>query len=183
MKPKHVTLIAVIVAIAGHFSYRPAARGQDVKAAYDRADSFNRRTEGLIVGVAETPNFIEGSSKLWYRKSVKGGHEFAMVNAETRHKSAPFDHARLAASLTTAAGTPYSAHTLPFSEFRFSDDERAIEFSVQPARWTCTLADYRCTKTERPVPEGALRGVNGPVRGPHDPPTTEPKPSPNGRWA
>ena len=103
MKPKHVALIAVIVAIAGQLSYRPAAQGQDVKAAYDRADSFNRRTEGLIVGVAETPIFLEGSSKLWYRKSVKGGNEFVLVDAAAKTKAPAFDHARLAAALSAAA--------------------------------------------------------------------------------
>src|SRR4029450_7460100 len=115
MKPKHVALIAVIVAIAGQVSYRPAAQGQDVKAAYDRAESFNRRTEGLIVGVAETPVFVEGSSKLWYRKSVKGGNEFVLVDAAAKTKAPAFDHARLAASLSTAASGTYTAVTLPFA--------------------------------------------------------------------
>ena len=68
-----------------------------MKAAYDRAESFNRRTEGLVVGIAEPPNFLEGSSKLWYRKSVKGGNEFVLVDAVAKTKAPAFDHARLAA--------------------------------------------------------------------------------------
>ena len=111
MKPRHVTLIAVIVAIAGQLSYRPAAQGQDVKAAYDRAESFNRRTEGLVAGIAETPIFIEGSSKLWYRKSVKGGNEFVLVDAAAKTKTPAFDHARLAAALSAvASATVHGRH-------------------------------------------------------------------------
>ena len=70
MTSRDVTLIALTVLAVAQLSYRPAAQGDEVKAAYDRAESFNRRTEGLVTGVAEAPNFLEAPGKLWYRKSV-----------------------------------------------------------------------------------------------------------------
>ena len=81
---------------------------------------------------------------------------------------------------------------LPFSEFRFTDDEQAITFTAQDARWTCRVGGEgtdtkertdSCTKRNSPAPPpGALRGVNGPVRGPFDPPSAEPRRSPDGKW-
>src|SRR6187551_1287553 len=99
MKSRHVTLIALVAVAVGHLSYRPAAQSEDVKAAYDRAESFNRRTEGLVVGIPELPNFLEApGGKLWYRKSAKGGNEFVLVDAVAKTKAPAFDHARLAAA-------------------------------------------------------------------------------------
>ena len=114
MKSRHVTLVALIVTAVGYLSYRPAAQSDDVKAAYDRADSFNRRTEGLVVGLAEAPNFLEAPGKLWYRKSVTGGNEFVLVDAVAKTKAPAFDHARLAAGLNAAANGKYTAVTLRF---------------------------------------------------------------------
>ncbi len=69
MKLKHV--IWVIAAIAGvsQLASRTTAQGQDVKAAYDRAESLGRRTEGLALNVPDTPTWIENSTRFWYRKT------------------------------------------------------------------------------------------------------------------
>jgi hypothetical protein len=64
--------VAVIASVA-QFANQPAAQSQDVTAAYDRAESLNRRTQGLVVGEIQAMNFVPDSAKLWYRKSVTGG--------------------------------------------------------------------------------------------------------------
>src|SRR5262245_59390612 len=76
--------------------------GQGTIADYRRAATVNQQLTGLTVDVAQQPTWL-GSSRFWYRKSVKGGNQFVMVDAATVVKSAPFDHAQLAAALTTAA--------------------------------------------------------------------------------
>src|SRR6185295_11998714 len=110
--------------------------GQDVKALYDRMDSLNTRigggtTPSKVYNDTSTPTFIAGN-KLWYRKSVKGGFEFVLVDVTAATKAPAFDHARLATALsTTAAATPaYTAVTLPFQTLTFVDDMKAIEFQV-----------------------------------------------------
>ena len=135
--------------------------------------------------IGETHRFV-------YRKSVKGGHEFVMVDADTQQRRPAFDHARLAEALTKAGIADATALKLPFSEFRFTDDEQAITFTAQDARWTCrvgaegtdtTERANSCTRRDSPAPPpGALRGVNGPVRGPFNPPSAEPRRSPDGKW-
>ncbi|MGH9349082.1 MAG: prolyl oligopeptidase family serine peptidase [Vicinamibacterales bacterium] len=158
------------------------AAAQVARADYDRALAWRDTVTARVANLPEPASWIGETHRFVYRKAVKGGHQFVMADATTLQKRAAFDHARLAAALNATTGSSWTALTLPFNEVRFVDEARAIEFSIQPARWTCTLADYRCTTTEGPVPPGALRGVNGPVRGPHDPPSTGPKPSPDGRW-
>lgn len=158
------------------------ASAQVTGADYERALTLRDTREPGAVNLPGPATWIGETHRFVYRRTVKDGHEFVLVDADTLQKRPPFDHARLAAALSEAAGESYAERTLPFNEFRFADEERAIEFTEAGTRWTCVLADYRCTSTTPPVPEGALRGVSGPVRGPHSQRSPEPKRSPDGRW-
>jgi dipeptidyl aminopeptidase/acylaminoacyl peptidase len=165
MRNKLLVIAAVFVGIAASITLRPAAQGSDVKALYERAESFNRRTQNLVTGVVDTPVFLENSRTFWYRKSVKGGNEFVLVDPDTQTRKPPFDHEKLASALSTAANQTYTAVTLPFSVFTFVDDRRAIEFPIgvdggrgggrqgggrqggaATPRWKCTITDYVCTR-------------------------------------
>jgi hypothetical protein len=97
MKSMKRLLLALIAAVALIPAWLPA-QSQDVKAAYDRSESLNRRVQGLVYNVADSPTFIQGTTKLWYRRSVKGGNEFVLVDAAAKTKAPAFDHARLAAA-------------------------------------------------------------------------------------
>ena len=103
-----------------------SAEAQGTIADYRRAATVNQQLTGLTVDVAQQPTWL-GSTRFWYRKSVKGGNQFVLVDATTATKSAPFDHARLAASLTTTArpDSAYTAVRLPFQTFAFVSDGAA----------------------------------------------------------
>jgi dipeptidyl aminopeptidase/acylaminoacyl peptidase len=209
MKSRYVALIALLVMAVSLLSYRPAAQSplsDDVKALYDRADSFNRRTERLVVGFAEAPNFLEAPGKLWYRKSVNGGDEFVLVDAVAKTKGPAFDHARLAAGLNAASNGSYTAVTLPFTSFTFAADMQAIDFSIggtgrggagggrqgggrgpgaAPPQWHCTLTDYTCTRPAAPAAaqDQAAQGRGGPGRGGAGAPGDEAvRNSPDNKW-
>ena len=124
------------------------------------------------------------SNRFYYRKSVKGGSQFVIVDAATQQKRPAFDHTRLAATLSKNTGNSYTETTLPFSTFTFSDDEKSIDVTVDQDRWRCTLADYTCHTANPPAPaQGNLRGVNGPVREwPNTQESTRPRVSPDGKW-
>jgi dipeptidyl aminopeptidase/acylaminoacyl peptidase len=191
MKLKHV--IWVIAAIAGvsQLASRTTAQAEDVKAAYDRAESLGRRTEGLAYNVPANPTWIEKSTRFWYRKTVKGGNEFVLVDAATKIKAPAFDHAKLATALSTATSQTYTALELPFTTFDFVDKEQAIEFAVVPPgggragggggggrqgggapgatqpRYRCSLTDYTCARATG-TPQGqdaAGAGQGGQGRG------------------
>src|SRR5262245_58251384 len=132
-------LAAVLTPLSG--------QAQGTIADYRRAATVNRQLTGLTVDVAQQPTWL-GSARFWYRKSVRGGNQFVMVDAATAQKSAPFDHARLAAALTTAArpDSAYAAVRLPFTTFTLVNNDAAVEVDANNGRWRCTLADYACTR-------------------------------------
>ena len=127
--------------------------GQGTLADYERAQGLRKQFEGLALNLPGRVNWIEKTNRFWYRKSVKGGNEFVLVDAETLARHPAFDHEKLAASLSAATGEKYKALDLPFVSFAppfttltFVDNERAIEFVVSDNRWRCELTNYNCTK-------------------------------------
>jgi dipeptidyl aminopeptidase/acylaminoacyl peptidase len=154
---------------------RLIAQSTDVKADYDRANGLRNRVQDTIHDVAETPRWIDGTEKFWYRKAVKGGNAFVLVDPSGPSKGPAFDHARLAAALSAAAGGTYTAVTLPFNAITFVDDQRAIEFAIGGGgrggraggggrgggapgtggvRWRCTVTDYQCARIATASPAG-----------------------------
>jgi hypothetical protein len=117
---------------------------------YERAESLNRRTAGRIYNTVDRIAWLPGGQAFTYRKNVRGGFSFMLADVTTATKAAAFDHAKLAAALSSAAGAQYTAVTLPFAAFDFADNRRAIEFTTgdggPQARWRCTLADYVCAR-------------------------------------
>jgi dipeptidyl aminopeptidase/acylaminoacyl peptidase len=160
------------------------AVSQGVLADYERAFALRDKVQGKAVNLPDRANWIGKTSRFWYRKSVVGGNEFVLVDAETLAKRPAFDHERLATALSTVTGEKYSALKLPFQQITFANDEKSIEFSVADARWRCELADYSLKKL--PQEERERRGeitFNTGLPGPrYNFPRTDVKPSPDGKW-
>lgn len=143
---------------------------QGTQADYERANNLRTKFQNLAINIAERPSWIEGTSHFWYRKSVKGGNEFVLVDAETATKKPAFDHEKLAVALSAAANGKYTAVTLPFNSFTFVDkDERAIDFTAAGSTWRCELSDYSLKKTGA-APQGppGQRGRRGGGPAPND---------------
>jgi len=138
---------------------------QVTQADYERAAGLRTKFQGLTVNIVDRTNWIGKTNHLWYRKSVKGGYEFVIVDAETLAKKSAFDHEKLAAALSSATGKTYTAVTLPFMNLTFVDNEQGIEFVAEASRWKCTLAEYRCQK---------LGPAESPFGRPQDNPEEEP---------
>ncbi len=134
--------------------------GQGTLADYEKADSFNARTQGLVVGIAEAPTWIGDSNRFWYRTSVAGGHQFVLVNPAAGEKGPAFDHERIAASLSSVRGEAVTSVDLPFSRFRFEEDDGSIEFSLADSTWSCGLADYECENRGLSEGRGGRPGEN-----------------------
>jgi dipeptidyl aminopeptidase/acylaminoacyl peptidase len=148
-------------------------QGQSILDAYARFDSYADRLQNLAHNVPGAPSWLPDSSAFWYRKTGGGNAEFVLVDARAATKAPAFDHARLAASLSTAAGQKYTAGALPFTAIDFASGREAIEFSIgggggraggtaapaatAPVRWRCTLTDYTCAR----VTAGAGAGGGG----------------------
>src|SRR5215475_10897575 len=169
-----------------------SANAQGTQADYERATGLREKFQGLVAGAPERANWIEKTSHFWYRKSVKGGYEFVLVDAETLAKKPAFDHEKLAAALSESLPSGDEAITalrLPFNEFNFVDGERAIELNARGGPWRCDLTAYKCRKSDAPAfgrfggrggAPGALNGIPGPRY--NFPPPREANVSPDGKW-
>jgi dipeptidyl aminopeptidase/acylaminoacyl peptidase len=149
---------------------------QGTLADYERANSLRERFEGLVVDAMEAPNWIGETHRFWYRKSVLHGNQFVLVDAETLEQRPAFDHARLAAALSAARDTSYTAITLPFNRLTFQDDEATLEVIVADSIWRCDLASYAC-RGIRPAPQRRRFGFGFGQQRPEQ--TPEPKVSPD----
>jgi len=150
---------------------------QGTQADYERASNLQKKTQFLALNVVDRAGWIENTSRFWYRKTVKGGYEFIVVDAQTLVKRPAFDHQKLASSLSAASGEDYSPLNLPFMVLNFTSNEQAIEFEVGQDRWRCDLADYSCKKIG-----SVIRRPPGSPFAPRPVPPQTPRVSPDGQW-
>jgi len=148
---------------------------------YQRSMGLRDKYADLVTGTADAPRWIEQTNRFYYRRTVKGGHEWMLVDGTSHAKSPAFDHEKLAAGISTAASRKATAVSLPFTNFTFVDNGRAIEFTLStgtgggaatpagrggPATdvppWRCSLDNYSCRQQEpRAGRGGAGRGGRG----------------------
>jgi dipeptidyl aminopeptidase/acylaminoacyl peptidase len=166
---------------------------------YQRALDLREKYSKLTLHQPDELKWIEESDRFVYRRTVSGGHEFVLVDAEKQSQQPAFDHARLAAALNLALSAarasggggsgkandkPITPETLPFSSFKMDARDNALEFTLGTDVWRCLLASYTCSRHPVQQPQEAEdnddggydqtpRAING---------AEHPKPSPDGQW-
>jgi len=169
------------------------ALAQGTIADYQRAMGLREQYDGLTAGVPGPASWIDETTRFWYRRSVRGGNEFVVVDAATQEKRPAFDHVKLAEALNRAVEPeePYTPVTLPFNTISFVDKETAIEVTAGNAAWRCALNDYTCRPAERGgrggrggrgAAGGGRRGLPGPIRPEFEVNGAGPRRSPDGRY-
>ena len=191
-------LRALVVACLTCLPIEAAAQG--TLADYQRAMALRDRYQNLPVGLTDQTRWVPDTHKLVYRRTVPGGHEFMLVDADTQAKAPAFDHAKLADALSTALGRKVTGTELPFNDFTFTPDLRRIEFQLAPRPgaapapagppappWRCSLDSYSCAQESRAAGRGGRGGrggggLSGPVRAEFDVNGAEPQRSPDGKF-
>ncbi|HEX3878912.1 MAG TPA: DPP IV N-terminal domain-containing protein [Bryobacteraceae bacterium] len=153
--------------------------GQATPEDYARSEGLREAWMYLTKNVADPARWLGDSKQFVYRKTVPGGFDFVIMDAETLQKKPAFDQARLAAALTKATGATYTAQRLPFTDAQFSGDQSAISFTFAESRWRCRLTDYMCApasfRTGQPRGFGVVRDLSVPA-------DNTPRRSPDGHW-
>jgi dipeptidyl-peptidase-4 len=146
------TAAALTLLLAGTAAAQTRALTAD---DYARAEKFlNYNTNRLVLHVAAQPSWV-GDDRFWYRTTTENGTEFVLVDAATGAQTAAFDQTKMAAALSAAARANYTAYRLPFNQFDFSADRKAISFNSGGSRWTCDVAGAKC--------EGKTRAQGAPA--------------------
>ena len=129
----------------------PANAQQALTAAdYQRAEKFMGYNTAPLVFHNVHPRWLP-DDRFWYRDVGPEGSEFVLFDAAHPTRQPAFDHAKIAAALSAAAGKTYTATHLPFMSFDFSVDGKSISFSVQAKHWTCDLQGTHCAADSKPT--------------------------------
>jgi dipeptidyl aminopeptidase/acylaminoacyl peptidase len=119
----------------------------DLGKAYARAAQLAGQAKGKVFKAAITPHWFADNSRFWYRNDTRDNtRDFVVVDAEKGSRQPAFDHAKLAAALSQAAGGKYEASRLPFQTIEFVGGGKAVRFNLNGTAWQCDLASYECTK-------------------------------------
>ena len=149
--PKYVPALvtaATFFAATAALAQQPAAlTAQD----YARAERFmGYNTAALVDGSAAQPHWLAGD-RFWYRVLTARGAEFVLVDPARKTRTAAFDHAKLAAALSTATGKTYEANKLPFRDLTFAPDGKAVSFAAAGKSWQYDLATGQLSPDTTPA--------------------------------
>jgi len=120
---------------------------------YARAERYLPwNAANLVFQCSVEPNWIkvngDKTDKFWYLRKTSKGKEFILVDPTHNSQEPLFDHVKLAASLSKAAGEYYTHNKLPFESIELSDDQQSVEFWVEETKWVCNLETLECTEVE-----------------------------------
>ena len=167
-RPKLSCLFHLAAATLCLISFQ-AAVGQGTFADYERAHSLQEKARHLVVNTPGPVTWIGNTDNFWYPKTVKGGTEFVLGQADAGTQRPAFDQEKLATAISKATGHTYTALNLPFAPTQgrpgarpvgaiprtapltFLDGTQAIQFGTDGSLYKCQLSDYTCTKTG-PIP-------------------------------
>jgi dipeptidyl aminopeptidase/acylaminoacyl peptidase len=127
--------IALTFAATPRISAQNGAKASTAAPNYELAAAWTAQKVGrLVFDTTVTPRWLEKSDRFWYAFNTREGRRFYFVDPVKKTKAPLFDHAKMAATLTSITRIPYDAQHLPFSNVRFVKDDTAFMFEVQVPR-------------------------------------------------
>ena len=106
----------------------------------------------LVFDTSVTPRWLETSDRFWSAYQTRDGRRFYLVDPVKKAKAPLFDHAKMAAALTTITRIPYDAQHLPFSRCGSSRTTRRSSSTCRcrRRRHQRDQAEARSRPTSRP---------------------------------
>ena len=151
----------ILLTLAGLASTLSAQPRVYTAADYERAElALGGNTNPLVFRSGVRATWL-ADERFWYRVTTPEGSEFVFVDTAKGTRAPAFDHAKLAAALSTAAAGKYDANHLPFTEIEPSADGKSVEFSVSGKRWKCDVAGNACAETADEATAGGRAGRGG----------------------
>jgi dipeptidyl aminopeptidase/acylaminoacyl peptidase len=143
MQPSHFftrtalqrSLLALCLAVAFATIPTLAQNPTTPKPNYDLASQWtSEKVAKIVFDTSVTPRWLETGDRFWYSYQMRDGRKFYLVDPVKKAKAPLFDHAKMAATLTTMIGQPYDVQHLPFTTVRFVKKDAAFQFDVQVPR-------------------------------------------------
>ena len=134
----------------------PAAGLPPLTPNYDAAAQWTtQKVSKLVFDTSVTPRWLENSDRFWYTYQTREGRRFFIVDPVKKTKAPLFDHAKMAAALTSITRIPYDAQHLPFTRCGSSKNDTAFEFEVQVPR----DAEHQLRRSRRSIDDRAAGGA------------------------
>jgi dipeptidyl aminopeptidase/acylaminoacyl peptidase len=108
----------------------------------------------LVFDTTVAAHWMPSGDRFWYTYQTRDGRRFFIVDPVKKAKAPLFDHAKMAAALTSITREPYDASHLPFSTIKFKNDS-VFEFDVQVPRDADIVTTKKGAATAEPAPESA----------------------------
>ena len=122
------------------------SRRQFTAEEYDRAARLlGPAVSALVVGGTAPGATWLPDGKFYYRSVRPATTEFVLVDPKSKSRTALFDHAKVAAALSTAASGSYTAASLPFQSVELSADRSSVSMNVGTRRFRCDVAGTACS--------------------------------------
>ncbi len=152
-----VSLIFALLVLSGGAPAQPRLATAD----YARAEKWmGYNTTPLVYRAGVRPTWLS-DEKFWYRVTTAEGSEFVLIDPTRGTRGPAFDHARLAAALSKAAGGKYDGARLPFTTIDFTPDTQAVIVRAGGRRWICDVQGNGCAAYTGPIPETPAGGRGG----------------------
>jgi len=135
-------------------------------ADYARAESqMSASLSPLVTRSGIRPTWT-ADDKFWYKNTAADGGQFILFNPAKGTKAPAFDHAKLAAALSTASGKTYTATTLPFDFITIAADGRSVIFTSDDKQYKFDGSTVTPDSTPIQTPggfggRGGRRGARG----------------------
>jgi dipeptidyl aminopeptidase/acylaminoacyl peptidase len=149
--PKRICCFVYSLFALGLLALPVVAQQRTVTAAdYARAEKMMGYNTGpLVLRAGVRPGWMAPGvmmeDRFWYRVATEKGFEFILIDAARGTRKPAFDHMRVAAALSAAAGgQKYDAYKLPFAAIEFSADGGSITFNTEKQRFTCDVMGNAC---------------------------------------
>jgi dipeptidyl-peptidase 4 len=151
---QRAAVLGVLATLLFAFDFSVALAADDMTEAYQRAKRFMpENQDNLVLNADIQHHWIGKEDRFWYlRTAADGGKEFVIVDAASATKRPAFDQHIVAAGLSKATGHAISGSVLPFGEFEFASDGRAIKFMVDDQSWICELSAADCSAVPKISP-------------------------------
>jgi dipeptidyl aminopeptidase/acylaminoacyl peptidase len=128
---------------------------------YSRAEKFmGGGLASMVYRSGVRPVWLADQS-FWYRNTTAEGSEFVLVDPERATREPAFDHAKLAAALSSASGGKYDAAHLPFQSFTLSADSLSVSFTAGDKSWKCDRQGAACAIDPNPAPAAPASAARG----------------------
>ena len=154
------TAVAALLAAAPVLAQAPAP-SQLTADDYSRAEKLlGYNVNPLVLNAGVRPNWLP-DGRFWYRTTRESGPEFVLVDPVKRTKAPAFDHEKLTAALSAAAGRTYERSRLPMLAIELSSDGTQVLFNIGQRRFTCDVQGQACSSAERPEPRPDVLSPDG----------------------